>query len=169
MRTTLKKIIESSCTGLDAIKRAPIVETNTGLSCLRIQDISQSKPFNLWGYTSAAPNSIQKFLIRENDIFIARTGASIGCCIIISKDINSVFNNGLIRLRALKTLCYPKYLYYLLSSNKVQQHIYGIALASATQPNMKINDLLDCVINLPSLEIQQHIVNTTSFLLLKSF
>ena len=37
--------IISSNTGLDAIKRAPIVDYNSGIKCLRIQDISQNKNF----------------------------------------------------------------------------------------------------------------------------
>lgn len=31
-------------TGLDAIRRAPIVDYPTDIHCLRIQDISQNKP-----------------------------------------------------------------------------------------------------------------------------
>jgi len=39
----LKDIVEFANTGLDAIKRAPIVEEDTGIKCLRIQDVSQNK------------------------------------------------------------------------------------------------------------------------------
>ena len=41
----LKDYIISANTGLDAIKRAPIIEENTGLKCIRIQDISQKKKY----------------------------------------------------------------------------------------------------------------------------
>lgn len=43
---TLEDVTESINTGLDAIRRAPIVEHKTNLRCLRIQDISQNKPFD---------------------------------------------------------------------------------------------------------------------------
>ena len=43
---TLEDVTESINTGLDAIRRAPIVEYETNLRCLRIQDISQNKPFD---------------------------------------------------------------------------------------------------------------------------
>ena len=75
---TLQYAVESANTGLDAIKRAPIVEHNTGIKCLRIQDISQSKPFFSWGYTEVTANNFQKFQLIKDDILIARTGASIG-------------------------------------------------------------------------------------------
>ena len=41
-------IIISSNTGLDAIKSAPIVNYDTGVKCIRIQDISQKKNFSKW-------------------------------------------------------------------------------------------------------------------------
>ena len=48
---TLGETLVSSNTGLDAIKRAPIVDYPTPIRCLRIQDVSQSKAFEDWGYT----------------------------------------------------------------------------------------------------------------------
>ena len=44
----LKDLIESSNTGLDAIKRAPIVDYNTGIKCLRIGDISNNRSKHLF-------------------------------------------------------------------------------------------------------------------------
>ena len=38
IETTLGDIVDSANTGLDAIKRAPIVEEETGIKCFRIQD-----------------------------------------------------------------------------------------------------------------------------------
>ena len=38
--------------------------------------------------------------------------------------------------------------------------VNNVGMASATQPNIKINDLLDYEFELPALNIQQHIVNT---------
>jgi hypothetical protein len=47
----LKNYTITANTGLDAIKRAPIVEEDTGLKCIRIQDISQGKEYEEWGNT----------------------------------------------------------------------------------------------------------------------
>lgn len=74
----LGDVVESANTGLDAIKRAPIVDIDTGIKCLRIQDVSQSKKFINWGFTQVNEKDYSKFQLKQNDIIIARTGASIG-------------------------------------------------------------------------------------------
>ncbi|WP_282147874.1 restriction endonuclease subunit S [Algibacter lectus] len=56
---TLKDIIESANTGLDAIKRAPIVEEKTGIKCFRIQDASQKKKYDDWGNTKVEEKKLQ--------------------------------------------------------------------------------------------------------------
>lgn len=58
---TLEDVTESINTGLDAIRRAPIVEHKTNLRCLRIQDISQNKPFDKWGYTEVKDSDFKNF------------------------------------------------------------------------------------------------------------
>ena len=57
----LGDVVESANTGLDAIKRAPIVEYDTGIKCLRIQDVSQSKKYNDWGFTKIEERNFNKF------------------------------------------------------------------------------------------------------------
>lgn len=164
----LVKYIESAVTGLDAIQRAPIVNFDSGLHCLRIQDISQSKSLSEWGFTSAKPEEVKNFLIKQNDIFMARTGSTIGCSFFASNDTHSVFNNGLIRLRTNSKIFLPKYLFYLMQTISFRKYVDNVSMASATQPNIKINDLLEFECDVPSIKKQQHIVNTISILLLKS-
>ena len=138
----LKDLIESNNTGLDAIKRAPIVEYDTGIRCLRIGDISNNRPFNDWGYTEVEDNNYKKFQLRKDDIIVARTGATIGVNKYIDKDYKSVYNNGLIRIRV-KEENNPKYVYYLLQSNNYRNFIKTISMGTSTQPNMQMNDLLN--------------------------
>lgn len=149
---TLADTVLSANTGLDAIKRAPIVDKDTGIKCLRIQDISQNKPINEWGNTTVLEKDFKNFQLQKNDILIARTGASIGVSRIIKKQENSVFNNGLIRLRINKEFD-SDYVYYLLKSNSFNNHLEAIAHSTATQPNMKINDLLR--FEFPKLALQE--------------
>ena len=139
---SLKELVSSANTGADAIKRAPIVEENTGLRCIRIGDISNNRPFNEWGFTRAEDTVISKFLLKKDDILVARTGNTIGVVKYIDKDLKSLFNNGLIRLKV-NSNSYPKYIYYNLISNKFKQYIHGISAGTSTQPNMKINHMLD--------------------------
>ena len=154
----LKKYILSSITGLDAIQRAPIVNDNTGLKCLRIGDVSQQNKLENWGFTSANLNDVSSFLIKKGDTFVARTGSTIGCSFYSSNDLNAVFNNGLIRLRTNDKML-PKYLGFLVQTFHFKKFINNIGMASATQPNIKISDLLDYDLIVPELVVQQHIVN----------
>lgn len=140
--TSLANAVDTANTGLDAIKRAPIVEEDTGIKCLRIQDVSQEKSFNDWGFTEVTPDNFKKFQLKQDDIMIARTGGSVGVNRFIFDDVQSVFNNGLIRIRSNTEKFYPKYIYYLLQTDSFKSHINSIAYSTSAQPNMKIRDLL---------------------------
>lgn len=148
----LKDVIESANTGLDAIQRAPIVNYDTGIKCLRIGDISQKNNFENWGFSKVNEENFKKFKLKKNDILIARTGNTIGVNIIIKKDLNSVYNNGLIRLR-IKNKYNPLYIYYLIQSKKFNNYIKSICFGTSTQPNMKINDLLE--FEIPNIELNK--------------
>ncbi len=161
----LIKYIESAITGLDAIQRAPIVNYDSGLRCLRIQDISQNKAIIDWGFTATNIDNINSFIIKKNDIFIARTGSTIGCSYFANNDIRSVFNNGLIRIRTKNELLLPKYLSYLMQTYNFREYVNNVSMSSATQPNIKINDLLDYECAIPNIKQQQHIVNIVRFYL----
>ena len=134
---SLATAVDTANTGLDAIKRAPIVEEDTGIKCLRIQDVSQDKSFNDWGFTEVTPDNFRKFQLKQDDIMIARTGGSVGVNRFIFDDVQSVFNNGLIRIRSKTEEFYPKYIYYLLQTDSFKSHINSIAYSTSAQPNMK--------------------------------
>lgn len=161
---TVKEIIESANTGLDAIKRAPIVDNDTGIKCLRIQDVSQNKTFNNWGFSQVEEKNYKKFQLKANDIIIARTGATVGVNKFIYSDVKSVFNNGLIRIRTNQQLCLPKYLFYNFRTDYFKGFIESISGGTSSQPNMQINDLLSFDILLPPLPEQKAIAETLSSL-----
>lgn len=139
---TLQQCISSANTGLDAVKRAPIVDKDTGIKCIRIQDVSQHKDYDNWGFTDITPENFKKFQLKKDDILIARTGGSIGVNRFIDRDLQAVLNNGLIRVRVDKKKYYPKFVFYLLRTESFKQHINSIAFSTAAQPNMKIRDFL---------------------------
>jgi len=162
--TTLKEVILKANTGLDAIKRAPIVDYDSGIKCLRIQDVSQKNRFGAWGFCDVTESNYQKFSLKTGDILIARTGNTIGVNIFIDADLKSVFNNGLIRIKTNSKKIYPKYLYYLFKTRFFKGHIKSIAFGTSTQPNMQIESLLRFSFELPPLNIQNEILKTLSFL-----
>jgi type I restriction enzyme, S subunit len=160
---TLEAVIDSANTGLDAIKRAPIVEEETGVKCFRIQDASQKKKYKYWGNTKVEDKNYQRFKLLKGDILIARTGNTIGVNYLVKEDIKSVFNNGLIRLRV-NDKCYYEFLYKIIESNLFDRYVQSIAYGTSTQPNMQINVLLGFDLWLPPIDEQKAIAKIlTSF------
>lgn len=154
--TTLNEVVDSANTGLDAIKRAPIVEEDTGIKCFRIQDASQRKEFNKWGNTKVEDRNFKKFKLIAGDILIARTGNSIGVNYLVRKNLKSVFNNGLIRLRVKNRIDYH-FLYKIIESDKFERYVQSIAYGTSTQPNIQIKVLLGYEFLLPPLPEQKSI------------
>lgn len=152
---TLADYIESANTGLDAIKRAPIVSKDTGIKCLRIQNISNNSSFESWGFTNVENANFKKFQLKQYDILIARTGATVGGNIYIRKDLNAVFNNGLIRIRADRKKIHPIFLQLFFKTDIFSEHINSIAFGTSTQPNIQIGELLSFPFSFPKLEIQK--------------
>ena len=157
---TLEDIAESINTGLDAIRRAPIVEHQTNLRCLRIQDISQNKSFNEWGFTETKKSDYDKYKLTSGDIIIARTGGSIGVNKLIRNDLESVFNNGLARIRVNKNFATPEFIYCVMQSINFKSHINAISSGTAAQPNMKVGDMAKFEFKLPPLNEQKKITET---------
>jgi len=151
--TTLVAVVESANTGLDAIKRAPIVDEETGIKCFRIQDASQKKEYKDWGNTKVEDKNYEKFKLVKGDILIARTGNSIGVHYLVKSDLVSVFNNGLIRLRTNAKANY-EFIYKIIESNNFDRYVQSIAYGTSTQPNMQINVLLGFDLLLPPIKEQ---------------
>lgn len=158
----LSDAIISINTGLDAIRRAPIVNYETSIRCLRIQDISQDKPFSEWGFTDVNTKDFEKYQLQKNDIIIARTGNSIGVNILIKSRLSAVFNNGLARIRVNPNVALSEFIFYLMQTQNFRKYIDAISSGTATQPNMKVGDLSKYKINLPDIETQKKIINHIS-------
>lgn len=155
----LEDLILSANTGADAIKRAPIIEEESDLRCLRIGDVSQKRKYDEWGYTRTTEEDYMRYRLEVDDIIIARTGNTIGVNCIIEENVNAVYNNGLIRIKADVSKVVPQYLYYIISGNRCQDYIQSIAYGTSTQPNMKIKDFLRYETEYQSLEIQKKIIS----------
>jgi type I restriction enzyme S subunit len=63
-KAKLADVILKANTGADAIKRASIVSYDSGIRCLRIQDISQKKKFVDWGFCKVNDEDRSKFLLK---------------------------------------------------------------------------------------------------------
>lgn len=154
----LNDLIETANTGADAIKRAPILQEKTNLRCLRIGDVSQRRKFNEWGYTKTSREDYKRYKLHLGDIIVARTGNTIGVNQYIDREIEAVYNNGLIRIKVNKEMILPKYFYYIVRGKSCQDYIQSIAYGTSTQPNMKIKDFLNFKIEVLGLDLQRGIV-----------
>jgi len=159
----LKDAILKANTGLDAIQRAPIVDYNTGIKCLRIQDVSHNNEIEYWGFTEVSDNNFNNFQLKPHDIIISRTGGSIGTSMYINKKLTSVYNNGLIKLNVSDTYN-SKFIYYTLQLNAFKKYIVQISGGNSTQENIRIQDLLDYNIPNRSCSEQKQIADILSTL-----
>lgn len=156
----IKDGIKKVNTGLDAIKRAPIVDYDTGLKCVRIQDISQGKEFEDWGFTETTETDRKRFVLKNGDILVARTGATVGVSTFIKKNLNAVHNNGTIRLQVNNRID-AHFLYYTFQTKDFLQYINNISCV-ATQPNLRIEGLLRFTIPDYSLDKQKKVADILS-------
>lgn len=90
-------------------------------------------------------------------MLIARTGVTVGVSKIITSDINSVYNNGTIRLKLEKSVN-PRFIHYIFQTDSFLQYIDNISCV-ATQPNLRIEGLLRFTIPDYSLDRQNKIVS----------
>ncbi|WP_339709472.1 N-6 DNA methylase [uncultured Kriegella sp.] len=137
----LSEVVEKSNTGADAIQKAPIVEDDTGVRCIRIGDITNERPFNEWGFSKVTEKIFKQYQLKANDIIVTRTSV-LGLSRYISNDLMSVYNNGLIRLQITEAIP-AQYVYAWLQSSSFRKYINRITNETSTRPNMKMNYLLD--------------------------
>ena len=153
----LGDLVTKASTGADAIQKAPIVDENTGIKCIRIGDITNNRPYDEWGYCKIDTVNYEKYKLSKGDIIVGRTSA-IGINRYIYEDKKAVYNNGLIRLTVDSKKVLSKYLYIILNTFSFYEYIDRIKKETSTRENMKLDYLLNFKFRLPSLDIQEHFV-----------
>lgn len=154
----VEDIVKTANTGADAIQKAPIVDYNTGVKCVRVGDMSNRRSHHDWGYTKVSDDVFTQYQLKKDDIIVTRT-ASLGLNTIISKDLNAVYNNGLIRLSINKEKIIPLLVYRQFQTTDFENYISKIEGETSVRPNMKINYLLQYNFSIISKEKQEELVN----------
>ena len=117
------------------------------------------------------------FLIRNGDFLVALTGnppnkggfdAIVGRCCKYKLDNAALLNQRVCKVLSDSPDLDNEYLYYFLSLESTTKNLATRCTGSANQANISSKDIKDLHVDLPPIEIQHHIVNTTSSLLLKS-
>lgn len=97
------------------------------------------------------------YLLKQNDILVARTGGTTGKSYIITEEIyDTVFASYLIKLRS-KSILNPNYLHLFLNSYMYWSQITQLKRGSA-QPNVNAQKLKELMIPYCSIEEQANIV-----------
>lgn len=159
----LGELVKKSNTGADAIKRAPIVNEDTGIRCIRVGDMTNKRPFDEWGFCKITPQDYKRYKLEINDIVVTRT-ATLGINTIIRNEIKGVYNNGLIRLKIDENKIIPLLAYCFLQSDAYKIWIERISGDSSTRPNMQINYLLDFPMYQCPMTIQTKFINQASLI-----
>lgn len=103
----------------------------------------------------------EKYLLHENDIVFARTGATVGKSFFITDlPYASVYASYLIRIRLISGIS-PNYVYRFFNSNCYWEQITSKAVGVG-QPNCNGTSLKELFVPLPSKTEQQRIVNKTT-------
>lgn len=154
---TVEDIVLSANTGADAIQKAPIVDYDTGVRCVRVGDMSNQRPVYEWGFTLVTPEIFKQYQLHKNDIVVTRT-ASLGLNRLIGDDLNAVYNNGLIRLSINQNVVYPLIVYRQFQTDDYRNYISQISGETSVRPNMKINYLLKYSFDIPCLSDQIELI-----------
>ena len=125
---------------------------------LRITDINDDGSLNKNGLMSVNDEKANQYLLQENDIVFARTGASTGRNYFYDGEIeNMVYAGFLIKFSLNPGLVNPRYIKYYCLSQKYNDWILS-SLTGSTRPNINEKQLAEMPIELPERQYQDKVV-----------
>ena len=141
---------------------SPDLYTNHGIPYIRVQNLTFKGDIDFEGITYISEethkNNLKSKLV-ENDILIAKTGATVGkLCLLPGtfKEYNTTSSVGKITLDKNKLL--PKFLIYFFQAGFMQDLIKKISYQKSAQPGFNIDDLKEFKISFPDKHSQDLIV-----------
>lgn len=142
---------------------AAAVKFNSQLPAyLRITDISEDGEYLKDGKASVDHPLVDNYFLRENDIVLARTGASTGKSYFYNpNDGRLVFAGFLIRVQANPQKLSPRFLKYYLQTAPFWNWVAITSMRSG-QPGINGNEYSQLLLPLPSISEQQAIAEALS-------
>ena len=123
---------------------------------IRITDINEDGSLN--ESAVSAKGYSEKYLLKENDFLIARSGNTVGKTFLYNRKLGrAIFAGYLIRFELDKTRIIPEYLLAYTKCSIYKEWIKGNMRVSA-QPNINSQQYMDSPIILPPIDIQSKIV-----------
>jgi type I restriction enzyme M protein len=139
-----------------ANERAIDGNPETDVRYIRITDIDEFG--NLRGTDwKTAVNADEKYILKENDILLARSGATVGKSFVFRKDYGkAIFAGYLIRFKIDTDKANPLYVFYYTQCTRYSEWVKSIQRPSG-QPNINSEEFKSFRIPLPSRNIQDKI------------
>ena len=116
-------------------------------------------------------DQLKPYVVTKGDYLVALTGnppnkgsfdAVVGRCCKYHLNLDALLNQRVCRVFSKSSELDNVYLYYFLSLDKTTRNLASRCTGSANQANISSKDIKDLEIDLPSIEMQQHIVNNRS-------
>ena len=101
---------------------------------------------------------LKRSILKHNDILITITGATIGKCAIVPKEVLPANTNQNLAIIRLKDNVINRYIYYLMRSSYMEKYIELNSKASA-QPSLNLKQISDFSIPIPPIAVQERIVS----------
>lgn len=153
MTVTLKQVSEKIDYGFTTSATIDKV----GPKFLRITDIDGSHiDWDSVPYCEATPNEYQKYALQNEDIVIARTGASTGRSQWVKAEVPAVFASYLVRIRVRPTFD-SRFISYVLASKYWHDFVSSAAHGKSAQPNMSAGAMAEFEFACPPLPQQRAI------------
>lgn len=151
---SLKEVCES-----DYGVTASATEQPTGTHFLRITDIVNFTDYSGVPFVDIDDEDRRKKLLKQNDIVVARTGATVGASHLFRGTEPTVFASYLVRFRPKTSDVDPVFVSYVLNSPAWKQFIFANAHSKSAQPNLSAAAMMDFQFSLPETREQQKIAS----------
>ena len=112
-------------------------------------------------YCAGNERDLEKFLLQEGDIVVARTGATVGYAKQIRTPENAVFASYLVRFRINSEIAEPRFIGHLVESSVYKQYVKS-QVGGAAQPNANAKVLGRFSFTLPPRKVQRRIADILS-------
>lgn len=103
-------------------------------------------------------NRLSKYHLQTDDIVFSRVGSVDRRALVSKSEHGWMFSGRCLRVRVTDSLVNPKYLSYLFGTQSFKEYIRSIAVG-ATMPSINTKILSDIEVDIPSLDLQNKVVD----------